>query len=205
MFSKSWVKLIILLFLGTIIPLIFNNYVFDVVEGNVALSKACASGTGAVGACAAIGGAAAQATAAKAAADLARANKTVGAPAAVGENNEEAEEDSEFAELFTVNNDRTNEFAYAYVTESFVEGAAVKKTPLAPAVKNPPLAPAVKNPPLAPAVKNPPLAPAVGKNPWCKIVSRLDKNTKLLDINEPKNRPTLKYMKKMTDWYKRKC
>ena len=196
MFSKSWVKLIILLFLGTIIPLIFNNYVFDVVEGNVALSKACASGTGAVGACAAIGGAAAQATAAKAAADLARANKTVGAPAAVGENNEEAEEDSEFAELFTVNNDRTNEFAYAYVTESFVEGAAVKKTPLAPAVKNPPL---------APAVKNPPLAPAVGKNPWCKIVSRLDKNTKLLDINEPKNRPTLKYMKKMTDWYKRKC
>ena len=187
MFSKSWVKLIILLFLGTIIPLIFNNYVFDVVEGNVALSKACASGTGAVGACAAIGGAAAQATAAKAAADLARANKTVGAPAAVGENNEEAEEDSEFAELFTVNNDRTNEFAYAYVTESFVEGAAVKKTPLAP------------------AVKNPPLAPAVGKNPWCKIVSRLDKNTKLLDINEPKNRPTLKYMKKMTDWYKRKC
>ena len=187
MFSKSWVKLIILLFLGTIIPLIFNNYVFDVVEGNVALSKACASGTGAVGACAAIGGAAAQATAAKAAADLARANKTVGAPAAVGENNEEAEEDSEFAELFTVNNDRTNEFAYAYVTESFVEGAAVK------------------NPPLAPAVKNPPLAPAVGKNPWCKIVSRLDKNTKLLDIDEPKNRPTLKYMKKMTDWYKRKC
>lgn len=177
MFSKSWVKLIILLFLGTIIPLIFNNYVFAVVEGNVALSKACASGTGAVGACAAIGGAAAQA---KAAADLAKATKatkaTAVAPATVGKNNEETEEASDFAESFTVNNDRTNEFAYAYITESFVEGAAVKKAPAADST-------------VAPSQKS--LA--------CKITSRLisykDDHTKLKRyINGP-----------MTTWHNNRC
>ena len=173
MFSKSCVKLIIILFLGTIIPLIFDSYVFDVVEGNVALSKACATGTGAKGACASLATAAAQA---KAAADLAKATKAgapaavkatkAGAPAAVSE---ETEEDKEITELFTVKNDRTNEFAYAYVTESFVEGAAV------------------------------------GKKPLCKIVSRLDKKTKTLDSSKSENTPTINYVKKLTDWYKKKC
>ena len=165
MFSKSCVKLIIILFLGTIIPLIFDSYVFDVVEGNVALSKACATGTGAKSACASLAAAAAQAKQAKAAADLAKATKA-GAPAAVSE---ETEEDKEITELFTVKNDRTNEFAYAYVTEPFVEGAAV------------------------------------GKNPLCKIVSRLDKKTKQLDSSKSENTPTIKYVKKLTDWYKKKC
>ena len=173
MFSKSCVNLIIILFLGTIIPLIFDSYVFDVVEGNVALSKACASGTGAKSACASLAKAAEQAKQAKAAADLAKATKAdlakatkAGAPAAVSE---ETEEDKEITELFTVKNDRTNEFAYAYVTESFVEGAAV------------------------------------GKNPFCKIVSRLDKKTKKLDSSKSENTPTINYVKKLTDWYKKKC
>ena len=52
MFSKRWIKLIILLFLAMLIPLVFDSFVFDVVEGNVALATACAKGTGAVGACA---------------------------------------------------------------------------------------------------------------------------------------------------------
>jgi hypothetical protein len=41
---------------------------------------------------------------------------------------DEAEEDSELAELFTVNNG-TGDFAYAYALEPFYEGVATKATP----------------------------------------------------------------------------
>ena len=52
MFSKRWIKLIILLFLAMLIPLILDSFIFDIVEGNVPLATACAQGTGAVSACA---------------------------------------------------------------------------------------------------------------------------------------------------------
>ena len=54
MFSKRWIKIIILLFLVMLVPLILDSFVGDVYEGNVALATACATGTGAVGACGAI-------------------------------------------------------------------------------------------------------------------------------------------------------
>ena len=149
MFSKRWSKLIILLFLAMLIPLILYNYAFDTVEGNVALATACANGTGAVGACGKLKASADEATKAQArlmadlkkkADDKAKAavdNKSKAAvdnkPKAAVDNKSKAavskdttEEDSELAELFTVNNG-TGDFAYAYALEPFYEGATSGK------------------------------------------------------------------------------
>jgi hypothetical protein len=138
MFSKRWIKLIILLFLAMLIPLVFDSFVFDVVEGNVALATACARGTGAVGACAKLKASTDEATKAQAklmadlkkkADDKAKAAAPVASKAAAPTaSNEEAEEDSELAELFTVNNG-TGDFVSAYSIEPFYEGAATKKKP----------------------------------------------------------------------------
>ena len=119
MFSKSWLYLIIMLFLGMLIPLILDSLFFDIYEG--AIAGGGGSSYGGVGMKKSIATAQAHARAQADAAKLA-------ANPATGDQEEGA---SDFAELFTVNNDRTNEFAYAYVTESFVEGAAVvvKKAP----------------------------------------------------------------------------
>lgn len=138
MFSKRWIKLIILLFLAMLIPLVFDSFVFDVVEGNVALATACAKGTGAVGACAKLKASTDEATKAQAklmadlkkkADDKAKAAAPVESKAAApAASNEDAEEDSEIAELFTVNNG-TGDFVSAYSIEPFYEGAATKKKP----------------------------------------------------------------------------
>jgi hypothetical protein len=140
MFSKRWIKLIILLFLAMLIPLVFDSFVFDVVEGNVALATACAKGTGAVGACAKLKASTDEATKAQAklmadlkkkADDKAKAAAPAAAKAkaaAPAVSKEESEEDSEIAELFTVNSNNQNDgLAYAYAIEPFYEGATTKK------------------------------------------------------------------------------
>ena len=142
MFSKQWTKIIILLFLVMLVPLIFDSFGNDIYEGAGPTSGggggATAKGAGGVGMKAAVAKAEEDAKKAKAALDKAladKANAKAGtAPVAKGnEATEETEEDSEFAELFTVNNNNKNDnltYAYAYDIEPFFEGATSKKKPV---------------------------------------------------------------------------
>ena len=140
MFSKQWTKIIILLFLVMLLPLIFDSFGNDIYEGAGPKSGggggATAKGAGGVGMKAAVAKAEEDAKKAKAALDKALADKAKAkagtAPAAKGnEAAEETEEDSEFSELFTVNNKNDSlTYAYAYDIEPFFEGAANKKKPV---------------------------------------------------------------------------
>ena len=118
MFSKGRIIIIILLFLGMLMPLILDSFGIDIIEG---AGPTSGSSLGGVGMKSAVGKAAEDAKRAKASLDAELAAKAKGKMSAITSTESE---DIDFAELFT---NRTNEFAYAYVTESFVEGAASNK------------------------------------------------------------------------------
>jgi len=187
MFSKGWTKIIILLFLVMLVPLLLDSFGIDIIEGAGPTSggggQKTAVGKGAVGKGAFEAKAAEDAMKAKAALDAtlaekAKAKAKAAAPtgATPADTNEEAEENSELAELFTVNNNNGLDYAYAYALEPFFEGAATK-------AKAAPVA--------APA-------PAPKKKPVCKIIARLDKNKN----NSAK---LTKYIGTLTKWSEKNC
>jgi hypothetical protein len=179
MFSKGWTKIIILLFLVMLVPLLLDSFVIDIIEGTGPKSG---SSLGGVGMKAAVGTAAEDATKAKAALEAKKANSKAGTAAPSADANEEAEEDSDLAELFTVNNNNGLDYAYAYALEPFFEGAATK---------------AKAAPATATKAKAAP-APAPKKKPVCKIIARLDKNKN----NSAK---LTKNIGKLTKWSDKNC
>lgn len=131
MFSKRWLKLIILLFLGTLIPLVMDSFVFNLYEGAMAQGG---SDLGGVGMKKAIATAAEQAKKAATAAvaksddeekkvqdELAAATKEL-AEATKAANAAEADVKATAAKLG--------------VKESFVEGATAKSGPTAADMKD---------------------------------------------------------------------
>jgi hypothetical protein len=140
MLSKRWIKLIILLFLGMLIPLVWDSFVFDVIEGNVAGG----SDKGGVGLKAAIAKAAEQATKAKAAAEASA--KSAAAKEAADEKKELDELAAATKELTDATKaanaaeaDFKKSAAELGIKESFVEGVTSKsksKTPTAADLKN---------------------------------------------------------------------
>ena len=154
MFAKGWTKIIILLFLVMLVPLLLDSFGIDIIEGAGPTSGGgggvTARGAGGVGMKAAVSKAEEDAKKAKAALDKALAEKAkakAGTAPAAPAANEEAEEDKEIAELFTVNND---ELKYAYaldVYESFTEGVtSAGKSPPICRIMNNRLLPIINNP-----------------------------------------------------------
>jgi hypothetical protein len=181
MFAKGWTKIIIILFLVMLVPLLLDSFGIDIIEG---AGPTSGSSLGGVGMKAAVSKAEEDAKKAKAALDKALAEKakakTGTAPAA----NEEAEEDKEIAELFTVNNG-ASDFAYAYVMEPFFEGATAKAAPKAAPKTAPAPATATASAP---------------KKPACNVIKQLIKKKKNSD-----NPELLKYLGKLTTWNDKNC